>query len=239
MLDLTPEPVIVASIAFLLLFSLFLVSDCGSFILDDLKGQLKTVVPEENIILITGCDSGFGALASIELTSCGYNVVSACLTEEGKNRLEGKVSLSILCDVTNESDVLRLAVATEDLAAKKKIHLWAVINNAGIARFGLIDWLDLSEIKKVMDVNYIGAVSVIKATLPQLKKTRDSRIINISSLAGICGGTPFFGAYAASKVSSTFIFFHKFIFSSVSIYRCCFFYFISFHIQKRSLTRRL
>jgi hypothetical protein len=184
MLELILEPSILVSTAFLLLFSLFLVSDCGSFILDNVKGQLKTVVPEENIILITGCDTGFGAMASIELAKSGYNVVSACLTEEGKKSLEGKVALSILCDVTNEKDVLCLALATEDLAAKNKLRLWAVINNAGIAPLGNMDWLSMSDIKRVMDINYIGAVSVIKATLPELKKTRNSRIINISSVAG-------------------------------------------------------
>ena len=184
MLDLILEPSILTSIALVLIFSLFLVSDSGSFIFDNLKGQLKTVVPEENIILITGCDTGFGAMASIELARSGYNVVSACLTEDGKKRLEGKVALTILCDVTNEADVSRLASATEDLAAKNKIRLWAVINNAGIAPMGNMDWLSMSDIKKAMDINYFGAVSVIKATLPELKKTRNSRIINISSIAG-------------------------------------------------------
>mmetsp|Transcript_176 Transcript_176/g.218 ORF Transcript_176/g.218 Transcript_176/m.218 type:complete len:347 (+) Transcript_176:38-1078(+) len=199
MIELIFEPSILASIAFILLFSLFLVSDCGSFILDNVKGQLKSVVPEENIILITGCDTGFGAMASIELTKSGYNVVSACLTEDGKKSLEGKVALSILCDVTNEKDVLRLALATEDLAAKNKLRLWAVINNAGIAPLGNMDWLSMGDIKRVMDINYIGTVSVIKATLPELKKTRNSRIINISSIAGLGNGMPFFGAYSASK----------------------------------------
>jgi hypothetical protein len=184
MLDLILEPSILTSIALVLIFSLFLVSDSGSFMFDNLKGQLKTVVPEENIILITGCDTGFGFMAAIELAKSGYIVVAACLTEDGKKRLEGKVTLTILCDVTNEADVLRLASATENLAAKNKIRLWAVINNAGIAPFGNIDWLSMSDLKKVMDINYFGAVAVIKATLPELKKTRNSRIINISSIAG-------------------------------------------------------
>lgn len=217
MFDLTIEPSLSISIAFLLLFSLFLVSDCGNYILNNLKKQLKTVVPEDNIILITGCDSGFGELAAIELTACGYNVVAACLTEEGKNRIKSLVSLSVLCDVTNENDVLHLATAIEELAAKNKLRLWAVINNAGIARFGCIDWLNLIDIKKVMDVNYFGAVSVIKATLPELKKTCNSRIINISSIAGLAGGTSLFGAYSASKVCPIFLFFHPLIFFKTNL----------------------
>ena len=52
--------------------------------------------------------------------------------------------------------------------------------------------------RRVMEVNYFGLVSVTKAHLPLLKRIRNSRIINISSVAGLAG-LPMFGAYAASK----------------------------------------
>jgi short-subunit dehydrogenase len=49
-----------------------------------------------------------------------------------------------------------------------------------------------------MDVNFFGTVAVTKALLPLLKRTRGSRIINVSSVAGL-GAGPMFGAYSASK----------------------------------------
>lgn len=73
--------------------------------------------------------------------------------------------------------------------------MWAVVNNAGIAPMGYMDWLSMEAIRKVMDVNYFGAISVIKAMLPQLKRVKGSRIINISSVAGYSTG-PGLGAYS-------------------------------------------
>lgn len=46
----------------------------------------------------------------------------------------------------------------------------------------------MESVRKAMDVNYLGMISVIKAMLPLLKKTKGSRIINISSYAELSGG---------------------------------------------------
>jgi NAD(P)-dependent dehydrogenase (short-subunit alcohol dehydrogenase family) len=77
-------------------------------------------------------------------------------------------------------------------------RLWAVVNNAGIAPSGFIDWSTFQSFRNVMEVNYFGTISVIKAFLPFLKRCRHSRIINISSMAGIVS-TPSLSAYCASK----------------------------------------
>lgn len=49
------------------------------------------VDPSKQIVVITGCDSGFGEMTSRRLAVMGYHVVSACLTEEGMARLKGVV----------------------------------------------------------------------------------------------------------------------------------------------------
>jgi NAD(P)-dependent dehydrogenase (short-subunit alcohol dehydrogenase family) len=150
------------------------------------------------IIVITGCDTGFGYDASIKLARKGFLVISGCLTQEGVDRLSGIVEAAVLCDVTKEDDVARLCETCATLSQTKEAKLWAVINNAGIAPLGSTDWMQMSSIAKVMDVNYMGTVRVTKGLLPMLKKTRESRIINISSVAGL-GGAQIMGAYCASK----------------------------------------
>jgi NAD(P)-dependent dehydrogenase (short-subunit alcohol dehydrogenase family) len=155
-------------------------------------------IPGKSIVVITGCDSGFGASTSIELTARGYRVVSGCLTQAGADALSGKVSLAMVCDVTKDVDVNKLAVATAKLAAEEDLRLWAVVNNAGVAPLGYVDWMSMDYFQKAMDVNYFGLVRTTKALLPLLKKTKNSRIINISSVAGL-GGGPSFGPYSASK----------------------------------------
>ena len=59
-----------------------------------------------------------------------------------------------------------------------------LVNNAGIAIAGLVEWIPFENMKKVFEVNYWGAVRVTKAMLPFLKKSRDGRIVNITSMAG-------------------------------------------------------
>ena len=64
----------------------------------------------------------------------------------------------------------------------------------GIAPLGNIDWMDMSLFHRVMNVNYFGAIDVTKQSLPLLKKCKGSRVINVSSAAGIVS-SPAFGLY--------------------------------------------
>ena len=144
------------------------------------------------------CDSGFGLLASLKLAGMGYTVISACLTEEGCERLKNTAGMALKCDVTRESDVANLASKTELFAAQKEKRLFGVINNAGIIDIGAVDWMPLQSFKRVMEVNYFGAVAVTKAMLPLLKRNAGSRIVYVSSVAGF-HSVGLASAYFASK----------------------------------------
>ena len=61
--------------------------------------------------------------------------------------------------------------------------LWALVNNAGICYPAPIEWENAEEMKKTVDVNLWGTVSVTKAFLPLLKKTK-GRIVNVGSILG-------------------------------------------------------
>lgn len=61
--------------------------------------------------------------------------------------------------------------------------LWGLINNAGIAKVGPIEWQTLDDYRQVADVNLWGLIDVTKVFLPLVKKQR-GRIINISSIGG-------------------------------------------------------
>jgi short-subunit dehydrogenase len=66
--------------------------------------------------------------------------------------------------------------------------LWAVINNAGIAEAIHSDFCPIESYRKSFEVNFFAVVRIVKQLLPYLKMTKDSRIINISSVAGLVGG---------------------------------------------------
>lgn len=156
------------------------------------------VVPSQNIVAITGCDSGFGLGVAQKLSAQGYKVIAGCLTQDGVARLNGVVALAVQCDVTKKVDVVAFAKAIEDYATKSGSKLWAVVNNAGIPPGGLIDYVSESTHRRVFEVNYFGTVTVIKELLYLLKQTKNSRIINVSSAAGVAGlpgGGPYCGMF--------------------------------------------
>jgi NAD(P)-dependent dehydrogenase (short-subunit alcohol dehydrogenase family) len=64
---------------------------------------------------------------------------------------------------------------------------WALVNNAGIINFVPIEWgkQGIDIFKNHMEVNALGQVRVTKAFLPLLRRTEDSRIVNVESLSGI------------------------------------------------------
>lgn len=61
--------------------------------------------------------------------------------------------------------------------------LWGLINNAGIAKVGPIEWQTIEEFKQIADVNLWGLIDVTKVFLPLVKKER-GRIINLASIGG-------------------------------------------------------
>lgn len=86
-----------------------------------------------------------------------------------------KVALALKCDITKCEDIENLALQTRKFSDSNNLKLWAVVNNAGIADSGAIDWLSMDTLRKVMEVNFFGAVGVTKAMLPLLKANPGSR----------------------------------------------------------------
>jgi len=151
------------------------------------------------IIVITGCDSGFGQIAAAEFAKLKFKVIATCLTKEGVDKLAGVVTKSIICDITKSKDIQALYDCVSSYSKDSGNQLGVLINNAGVAIIGGIDWQTLEAHEKMMSVNYLGAVAVTKSLLPLLKRTPGSRVINMSSMAGLSPTCPLMGGYAASK----------------------------------------
>jgi hypothetical protein len=150
--------------------------------------------PNNLIIVITGCDSGFGELLSVRFTQLGFKVVSGCLTEEGVTRLSSVVTKAVRCDVTKEIDIQNLVQNVETVSSTSDAKLWAVVNNAGIADGGAVDWTELSIWRKVMEVNFFSVVSVTRAMLPLLKRSPESRSVSAVYASLVCSFDPLSGS---------------------------------------------
>src|SRR6201999_3308026 len=94
----------------------------------------------------------------------------------------------VLLDVTDAAqiDALR-AIETLD----------ALVNNAGVAISGPLEFLPLDELRRQFEINVFGLLAVTQAVLEPLRRAR-GRIVNVSSISGRVA-VPLLGPYASSK----------------------------------------
>ena len=108
--------------------------------------------PKKCMIIITGCDSGFGLDTCLSLTSQGYVVVATCMTNEGVARLDSVITGAVVqCDVTKKEDIEHLShVVYKYVHQYPDCRLWALVNNAGVGPGGFVDWLSMDTFRFVI-----------------------------------------------------------------------------------------
>lgn len=151
------------------------------------------------MVVITGGSSGIGkALAQCfgrqgsRVLITGRNATDL-QTTVAELRAEGITIHGFTGDVSLEVDNERMAA--EAIALYGRIDI--LINNAGITMRALFQDVDMSVIRKVMDINFFGALYATRACLPQIMENRGS-VIGISSIAGY-RGLPARAGYSSSK----------------------------------------
>ena len=143
---------------------------------------------------MTGCSTGIGRATAVEAARRGHKVFASARHRESIADLTAKGVETLALDVTEPSSVSE-AVRTV-LAATGRID--ALVNNAGYGQYGSIEDVSDDEWRSQFEVNVFGALSVLRAVLPAMRKARRGTIVNVSSLAGKVT-VPFAGAYCASK----------------------------------------
>lgn len=153
------------------------------------------------LVVITGCDSGFGFGCVLQLVNEGAIVVALCYTKEGMDKvIAAGAKHAIRVDLLIESDVCRACTEIKKLVDGDE--LFAIIHNAGTVAAGFIDFNTMSNYRNVMEVNFFAIVNMNSHLLPLLKiKSVDGakkRVIIVSSVDGIVS-LPGNAPYDASK----------------------------------------
>lgn len=143
------------------------------------------------VILVTGASSGIGKAIAIFLQAKGYRVFG---TSRNPKNIKSFSFDMIALDVL-EMQTIEYAVA---YILQKEGRLDVLVNNAGMGITGPMEDTPTNEMRKVFDTNLFGAIDVMKAVLPQMRKQKSGTIINVTSIAGYMG-LPFRGLYSASK----------------------------------------
>jgi len=132
---------------------------------------------KEKSILIAGASSGIGAACAIRLARAGHRVVG--VSRSGAAPFAHENLTSQMLDV-------RDSLAVERVVRDSVEHLGrldAVLNSAGVAVAGALEDSPVELIRAQIDTNVLGAVHLIRAVTPYLRRHAPSRLIHISSLA--------------------------------------------------------
>lgn len=153
-------------------------------------------------IVVTGATGGIGTAIVDRFLRSGDRVLATGLDspsiEKWQQQFDNEPSISdrlstVVTDIADEDSVNRLATAA---AALGEIHV--LINNAGTFVTTPFTQLNLSEWRRVLDIDLTGTFLVIKALHPLMDRTGRGRIISIGS-GTLYDGTPGMSHYAAAK----------------------------------------
>ena len=158
--------------------------------------RMEAVVTREGQqwVLVTGASTGIGRATTEFLAGHGFGVYAGARKREDLAALGSMQQVvPVQLDVQRAADV-QTALDTVTAAGT---GLFAVVNNAGIARAGPLMDVPVEDMIEQFDVNVFGVHRVTRTFLPLVIASR-GRIVMVSSDSGFFA-TPFFGPYCSSK----------------------------------------
>ncbi|WP_199434477.1 SDR family NAD(P)-dependent oxidoreductase [Qaidamihabitans albus] len=143
-------------------------------------------------VLVTGASSGIGELTARAFAAHGWRVF-------GTSRRERPDAAGV--------EMLRLDVRSDESARQCVAEVLeraggidVLVNNAGTMHEGLAEETSIAQAESVFAANFFGTARMVNAVLPEMRRARRGRIVNIGSLAAWVG-EPGEGFYAASKAA--------------------------------------
>ena len=155
---------------------------------------------DNKVVWITGASSGIGEALAYTFARHKVKLILSARRADELERVKAACGFP-------ENDVMILPLdvaehALSEAAAQKAIARFGqidiLINNAGVSHWSKIKDLNMEVIKIIMNVNFLGSVSLTKAVLPDMLKRKSGNIVVISSILGKIV-TPKQAAYNASK----------------------------------------
>lgn len=142
--------------------------------------------------LITGASGGIGSAIALRLAKDGFDIAACYYSDEnGIKALEEKLSLTDVgyriykADVADTDSIKKIfADATDSFGGVS-----VLVNNAGMAQQKLFTDITEAEFDRITDVNFKGVFNCCQCAVPYMVKRKSGKIINISSMWGICGAS--------------------------------------------------
>lgn len=152
------------------------------------------------IALVTGASKGIGAAIALQLAADGFDIwLNYRSDTAGAQKIAGKIEMMDRQCTLLQFDVSCSESVEENLAPllEKEVP-FALVNNAGFTRDGLMMLMGETDWQSVLDVHLGGFFNVTKPVVTRMLRKRQGRIINIASTSGETG-VPGQTNYSAAK----------------------------------------
>lgn len=152
----------------------------------------------KKIIFISGVSSGIGSATALFYLELGWKVIGTYRQEKDVYEFNNKYPDQFVGYQIDLLQVTEIDHILDFLKAQRIDHIDALVNNAGVALAGPIEYQNFLEISQMIHINVLALIKLTQVLIPFLKKSNDGRIVNISSVSGH-NGTPFLAGYCATK----------------------------------------
>ncbi len=147
------------------------------------------------IILITGCSSGIGYSAAMELKNRGHQVIATARKSEDVERLQRQGFTALQLDLADSYSIQKAVIDTLELTGGR---CDALFNNGAFGQPGAVEDLSRDVLRHQFETNLFGTHELTNLLIPSMRKQGHGRIIYNSSILGLVV-MRYRGAYNASK----------------------------------------
>src|SRR5215510_1089590 len=139
-----------------------------------------------SVVLVTGSSTGIGLATALHFGRLGDGVYAGVRNIATASDLTRAIEAEklpvhpITLDVDDQASVT--CAVGEVLARAGRIDV--LVNNAGIGGGGPVEDVPVDWVKSLFETNYLGAIRMIQAVLPEMRERRSGAIVNVSSIAG-------------------------------------------------------
>ncbi|ELP6988140.1 SDR family oxidoreductase [Vibrio vulnificus] len=146
-------------------------------------------------VLITGCSSGIGYVCAHALQKSGFEVIASCRNLRDVERLQSEGLTCIQLDLADSNSI---SLAVQQALEISDGQLYGLFNNGAYGQPGALEDLPTDALRAQFESNFFGWHQLVREILPIMRKNKQGRIVQNSSVLGFAA-MKYRGAYNASK----------------------------------------